>query len=264
MSNEDNPERTVPKEKVTLDLAVFFDYGEEVDEIVPPPAKLFNKIEVIAEPKVMKLPPIQAEEAKGEEQQEQQDLTQAAESFQQKGGPKKQIIKSFQLPEIFKLDISKIEIKKEQLSDYFNYGFTEEVWKRYAAQVVLREKEIEQFNLNDNLKKRFTNKKLSHPVLDFYLPHEFGGLGECTEEKYSQINIFPETVDLPVIKPRTTVNNKNEFNVQIEKIEGIDVADMSLFQKTIMSEKADEDALKELQEKVKEKMAELEKERSIL
>ena len=58
MSNEDNPERTVPKEKVTLDLAVFFDYGEEVDEIVPPPAKLFNKIEVIAEPKVIKLPPI--------------------------------------------------------------------------------------------------------------------------------------------------------------------------------------------------------------
>jgi hypothetical protein len=38
-----------------------------------------------------------------------------------------------------------------------------------------------------------------------------------------------------VIKPRTTVNNKNEFNVEIEKREGF-VADMSLFPKPLVRE----------------------------
>jgi hypothetical protein len=33
-------------------------------------------------------------------------------------------------------------------------------------------------------------------------------------------------MDLPVIKPRTTVNNKNEFNVVITKTAKIEVADM--------------------------------------
>ncbi len=38
-----------------------------------------------------------------------------------------------------------------------------------------------------------------------------------------------------MIKPRTTVNNKNEFNVEIEKREGF-VADMSLFPKPLVRE----------------------------
>jgi hypothetical protein len=40
---------------------------------------------------------------------------------------------------------------------------------------------------------------------------------------------------LPVIKPRTTVNNKNEFNVEIEKKEGV-VVDMSFFPKPLLRE----------------------------
>jgi len=48
------------------------------------------------------------------------------------------------------------------------------------------------------------------------------------------VNIFPETRDLPVIKPHTTVNSKNEFNTKIEKIEGMSgYADMSLFKKSV-------------------------------
>ena len=39
-----------------------------------------------------------------------------------------------------------------------------------------------------------------------------------------------------MIKPRTTVNNKNEFNVEIEKREGGFVADMSLFPKPLVKE----------------------------
>lgn len=52
--------------------------------------------------------------------------------------------------------------------------------------------------------------------MDFYLPHEYGGLGDPIDQKYQQTNIFAENRDLPVIKPRTTINNKNEFNINIE------------------------------------------------
>lgn len=42
---------------------------------------------------------------------------------------------------------------------------------------------------------------------------------------------------MPVIKPRTTVNNKNEFNVEIERRDqGTFVADMSMFPKPLLRE----------------------------
>ncbi len=62
----------------------------------------------------------------------------------------------------------------------------------------------------------FDNNKLKHPVMDFYMPHDFGGLGVPQDPKYRQMNVFLDTMDLPVIKPKTTVNNKNEFNVALE------------------------------------------------
>ena len=95
-------------------------------------------------------------------------------------------------------------------------------------------------------------------MLDFRLPHEFGGLGEPIEEKYKYINTFPETSDLPVIKPRTTVNNKNEFNVAIVKKPSI-VADMSLFKKLLVEQgderslKSGEKTLKQLRDEIAEK-----------
>ena len=50
------------------------------------------------------------------------------------------------------------------------------------------------------------------------------------------MNLFPEWKDLPVIKPRTTVNNKNEFNVEIERRDhgGAFVADMTMFPKPLL------------------------------
>jgi len=60
--------------------------------------------------------------------------------------------------------------------------------------------------------KIFQDKKLLHPVLDFFLPHELGGLGDCQDPKYALLNTFPDTKDLPLIKPKTTTQNKNEFN----------------------------------------------------
>jgi hypothetical protein len=41
-------------------------------------------------------------------------------------------------------------------------------------------------------------------------------------------------MDLPVIKPRTTVNNKNEFNINIENTAGTQQADTSLFPKSLV------------------------------
>jgi hypothetical protein len=70
---------------------------------------------------------------------------------------------------------------------------------------------------------------LRHARLDFYLPHEYGGLGKPKDPRYEYVNTFPESRDLPVIKPKTTVSNKNEFHINIEHTADADVADMSLF-----------------------------------
>jgi hypothetical protein len=67
-------------------------------------------------------------------------------------------------------------------------------------------------NENEELAKIFKENKLWHAVLDFYLPHEYGGMGDCLDEKYTQLNMYLNTMDLPLIKPKTTQNNKNEFN----------------------------------------------------
>jgi hypothetical protein len=48
--------------------------------------------------------------------------------------------------------------------------------------VINRSSELETHNQEgSSLKKRFENKKIYHPVLDFYLPHEYGGLGESID-----------------------------------------------------------------------------------
>ena len=78
------------------------------------------------------------------------------------------------------------------------------------------------------------------------------------------MNIYPENLDIPVIKPRTLQNNKNEFNVIIEKsAAGVEVADMKLFRKPIREE-AELEVLKELRDKLKEVRAELNKEEKLL
>lgn len=99
--------------------------------------------------------------------------------------------------------------------------------------VLARANEVESLNRNPNMKRRFDNKRLRHPVLDFYTPHELGGLGDPIDARYSQVNTYPDTIDIPVIRPRTTVTNKNEFNVNIVNSNDIKEADMSLFRKTL-------------------------------
>jgi hypothetical protein len=95
-------------------------------------------------------------------------------------------------------------------------GFDENTWKCYQEQVIKRAEELEKLKNSDFFKRRLDDKQLkTHPSLNFVLPHEFGGLGDPIDAKYQQINTFPASMDLPVIKPRTTMANKNEFNVII-------------------------------------------------
>lgn len=131
--------------------------------------------------------------------------------------------------------------------------------------VLNRSSELESHNLEGAyLKKRFENKKVYHPVLDFFLPHEFGGLGEPIDNKYKQLNLFNETMDIPAIKPRTLPSSKNEFNVIINReAAGIKVADMNLFSKPVKVE-ADQEVLKEKKLKLKELKDELHKQEKIL
>ena len=71
-------------------------------------------------------------------------------------------------------------------------------------------------NEDPDLQKVFNNSTLWHAVLDFYLPHDYGGNNDCIDPRYQQLNIFPENKDIPIIRPKTTLNNKNEFNVNVE------------------------------------------------
>ena len=149
------------------------------------------------------------------------------------------------------------------MSDYFNYGFDDKTWDKYRQMVFARADELEVLKNTESMKKRVLDQKSSgHPFLNFCLPHEFGGLGDPVDKKYAQLNLFPDWKDLPVIKPRTTVNNKNEFNVEIEKQEGV-VVDMSLFQKPLLKE-AEQTEFAELKAQIDELKRQLAHERQVL
>lgn len=59
------------------------------------------------------------------------------------------------------------------------------------------EQEIPQMNEDRELTRVFTETKYRHPVIDFYLPHDFGGLGDGRAQRYAQLNVFDENMDLP-------------------------------------------------------------------
>lgn len=52
-------------------------------------------------------------------------------------------------------------------------------------------------NEDRELTRVFTETKYRHPVIDFYLPHDFGGLGDGRAQRYAQLNVFDENMDLP-------------------------------------------------------------------
>lgn len=77
-------------------------------------------------------------------------------------------------------------------------GFNEETWKKYSKHVAkLAAKETPLMNEDPELMRVFNEIKFRHPVIDFYLPHDFGGLADGKAPRYSQVNVFTENMDLP-------------------------------------------------------------------
>lgn len=87
------------------------------------------------------------------------------------------------LPHIFSYDFEdpKLEKKwrnqKEDITDYFNYGMNEEVWRIYAEKVRKLSSKTE----------KFTNETRECMVLDDTLPLEFGGFGNPYHESLRNI-----------------------------------------------------------------------------
>lgn len=70
-------------------------------------------------------------------------------------------------------------------SDYFNYGFTEETWKKYIENMKTKYK--------DNLKSLSEYKVSDNKIFNylFNLPSDIGGVGEVQEDsKYGNLNFF--------------------------------------------------------------------------
>lgn len=98
----------------------------------------------------------------------------------------------YSIPEIFKLNLDDLSEEekpwlkdKDKISEYFNYGFNEDTWKRYRTMVLARSDEVQKMKEEAATKKKANNKNLFHHVLNFNLPHEFGGFGDPLELKYS-------------------------------------------------------------------------------
>lgn len=72
-------------------------------------------------------------------------------------------------------------------------GFNEETWRKYRELVLSKKDHLDHINQQKHGVEVFNHKDykdLRHGILDFFLPHEFGGLGECKELKYQFINTF--------------------------------------------------------------------------
>lgn len=70
-------------------------------------------------------------------------------------------------------------------------------------------------------------------------------------------------MDIPVIKPRTTYNNRNEFNVIITKTAGVDTANMTLFPKPVVTE-AQQTTLADLRAEIESMKKDLKSEQEAL
>jgi hypothetical protein len=112
------------------------------------------------------------------------------------------------LPSIILTDIESYHDKPwrnpaNRLSDYFNYGLTEEVWKKYCENLKAKYK--------DNIKALNEYKMTDNKIFNylFNLPSDFGGIGEVQEDsKYENLNFFEyrtKNKQLPAIEIRQGV-----------------------------------------------------------
>ena len=98
-----------------------------------------------------------------------------------------------QLPEVLLIDLDGIENKPwleegADISDYFNYGFDEETFKSYQQKCRDKFSTLDKDKIVDNILDK--NLDLDHKNLNFYLPHECGGIGMPQDKEYDKVNTY--------------------------------------------------------------------------
>ena len=123
---------------------------------------------------------------------------------------KKFKIKTFQLPLVFSFNFDTPGLEKpwttgprEKKDDYFNYGFDEESFKIYQQKVnkyAMEDGNLNKLKNDNTFEERvlIDERAKQHQKLNFYLPHEMGGVGEPYYMKhiYGLFNIFTPDMDL--------------------------------------------------------------------
>ena len=97
------------------------------------------------------------------------------------------------LPAALTIDFDSLQHKPwleegADISDYFNYGFDEELFKLYQTQVRDNFATLDQAEVQTDLNAK--NLELDHDLVNFQLPHEAGGCGEPRGPEYLRVNTY--------------------------------------------------------------------------
>lgn len=85
--------------------------------------------------------------------------------------------------------------------------------------------------------KIFNQPNLWHAAINFYQPHDYGGSSEIiNKDRFGHVRLFSDKEDLPLIKPKTALNNKNEFNIVFDPQVDLEKADMGKIDKPLIKE----------------------------
>lgn len=88
----------------------------------------------------------------------------------------------FDVPDIYRYDFDANpkpwDTNRQDLEKYFNYGFTEETWRHHAHDVLSRAQLAEHLASSAEFQSALSNQLKKNNLLNFYLPHQFGGFGD--------------------------------------------------------------------------------------
>ena len=97
------------------------------------------------------------------------------------------------IPSALQTDLDSIKNKPwneegADITDYFNYGFDEEMFKIYQAKVRDNFHKLDIEDVQNKLES--SGLKLDHKLINFILPHECGGWGEPKGQEYARVNTY--------------------------------------------------------------------------
>ena len=99
----------------------------------------------------------------------------------------------YKLPSVLEIDFDAIEDKPwnaegADISDYFNYGFDEELFKIYQSKVRDNFNNLDREALQADVNKN--GLELEHKLVNFHLPHEAGGCSIARSQEYARVNTY--------------------------------------------------------------------------